>query len=128
MKEKINRSQWLHLRLKPEELSLIQEKFKNTTCRKQSEYACKVLLDKPLTITYRNKSLDAFIEEIVRLKADLNTVGNNFNQAVKKPHSLNQVAEFRIWVISWSNTKEKIDYCINEIKSSINNLSNKLLR
>ena len=128
MKEKSNRSQWLHLRLKPEELSLIQQKFKNTTCRKFSDYARKVLLSRPVTVTYRNQSLDDFMEEMVRLKNELNTIGNNFNQAVKKLHTLNQIAEFRIWVITWGSTKERLDDNIKEIKSQINKISNEWLR
>ena len=79
MREKNNRTQWLHLRLKPEVYSKIQEKFKKTTCRELSEYARKVLLDKPVTTTYRNRSLDDFMEEMIRLRMDLNAIANNFN-------------------------------------------------
>lgn len=128
MREESNRTQWLHLRLKPEEYSRIQEKFKKTTCRKLSEYARKALLDKPLTVTYRNLSLDDFMQEMVRLRTDLNAIGNNLNQAVKKLHSLNQIAELRIWLATWSNTKERIDDGIKEIKSRINNLPKEWLR
>lgn len=128
MKAENNRTKRIYIRLRPEELALIKEKFKNTTFRKLSEYARKVLLNKPVTVTYRNKALDAYLEEIVRLKEDLNAVGNNFNQAVKKLHSMNQVAEFRIWLDTWSYTKEKLYHSINEIKSRINNLPNELLR
>lgn len=128
MREESNRTQWLHLRLKPEEYSMIQEKFKKTTCRKLSEYARKVLLEKPLTVTYRNLSLDDFMQEMVRLRTDLNAIGNNLNQAVKRLHSLNQIAELRTWLATWSNTKERIDDGIKEIKSRINNLPKEWLR
>lgn len=128
MREESNRTQWLHLRLKPEEYSRIQEKFKKTTCRKLSEYARKVLLDKPLTVTYRNLSLDDFMQEMVRLRTDLNAIGNNLNQAVKRLHSLNQIAELRIWLATWSNTTDRIDEGIKEIKSRINNLPKEWLR
>ena len=128
MKEKSNRNQWLHLRLKPEELSMIQGKFKKTTCRKISDYARRVLLDQPVNVTYRNQSLDDFMEEMVRLKNDLNNIGNNFNQAVKKLHTLNQIAEFRIWLVTWGSTKETLDASINEIKSQISKITNEWLR
>jgi archaellum component FlaC len=128
MKDKSNRSQWLHLRLMPEELASIQEKFKNTTCRKFSDYARKVLLDHPVTVIYRNRSLDDFMEEMVRLKNELNIIGNNFNQAVKKLHTFNQISEFRNWTISWSSTKERLEDSIKEIKSQINKVTNEWLR
>ena len=128
MKAENNRTKRIYIRLKPEEYSRIQEKFKKTTCRKLSEYARKVLLDKPLTVTYRNLSLDDFMQEMVRLRTDLNAIGNNLNQAVKRLHSLNQIAEFRIWLATWSNTKERIDDGIKEIKSRINNLPKEWLR
>lgn len=128
MKAENNRTKRIYIRLKPEEFSTLQEKFKKTTCRKLSEYARKVLLDKPLTVKYRNQSLDNFMEEIVRLRTDLNAIGNNFNQAVKRLHSLNQMAEFRIWLIAWSNTRDRIDDGIKEIKSRINNLPKQWLQ
>ena len=128
MKAENNRTKRIYIRLKPEEFSTLQEKFKKTTCRKLSEYARKVLLDKPLTVTYRNLSLDDFMQEMVRLRTDLNAIGNNLNQAVKRLHSLNQIAEFRIWLATWSNTKERIDDGIKEIKSRINNLPKEWLR
>ena len=128
MKAENNRTKRIYIRLKPEEYSRIQEKFKKTTCRKLSEDARKVLLDKPLTVTYRNLSLDDFMQEMVRLRTDLNAIGNNLNQAVKRLHSLNQIAEFRIWLATWSNTKERIDDGIKEIKSRINNLPKEWLR
>ena len=128
MKAENNRTKRIYIRLKPEEFSRLQEKFKKTTCRKLSEYTRKVLLDKQITVTYRNQSLDGFMEELVRLKTDLNAIGNNFNQAIKKLHSLNQIPEFRIWLITWSRTKDRLDDSINEIKARINNLPNEWLR
>ena len=54
---KQNHSKWLHIRLKEDEYNQIHKKFKNSTCRKLSEYARRVLLDKPITVNQRNQSL-----------------------------------------------------------------------
>ncbi len=78
-----NRTKWLHLRLKPEEYAEIHKQFSKTKCRKISDYSRKVLLDKPVVATYRNQSLDDFMAEMVQLRNDLSSIGNNFNQAVK---------------------------------------------
>ena len=128
MKEENNRTKRIYIRLKPEEFSSIQGKFKNTTCRKLSDYARKVLLDKPVTITYRNQSLDAFMEEMVRLRNDLNKLGNNYNQAFKKLNILNQISEFRTWINNWNQEKETLIDSINEIKHQLNKISNEWLR
>ncbi len=86
-----NRTKWLHLRLKPEEYAKIHKQFSKTTCRKLSDYARKILLYKLVTATYRNQSLDDYMTEMMMLKNDLNSIGNNFNQAVKKLHTLRQI-------------------------------------
>ncbi len=48
----------------------------------------------------RNKSLDDFMAEMIVLRKQLNAIGNNQNQAVKKLHTLHQIPEFRNWIIA----------------------------
>jgi hypothetical protein len=115
MKDESNRTQWIHLRLRPEEYARIHGKFKTTTCRKFNEYARLVLLSQQHKITPRNQQLDDFMQELIRLRADLHGISNNFNQVVKKLHTLNQLAEFRIWLMAWTSNKEGIDDSIKEI-------------
>ena len=74
-----NRIKWLHIRLKPEEYTKIQNTFSKTTCRKLSDYARKILLEKPVTATIRDQSLDDFMAEMMRLRTELKSIGNNFN-------------------------------------------------
>jgi hypothetical protein len=90
---------WISFRVKPEEYDKIHQHLKNTTHRKLSEYARKVLLNKPVTVKYRNESADALLSAMIKFKNELNSIGNNFNQAVKKLHTLNQISEFKIWLI-----------------------------
>ncbi len=52
-----NRTKWMHLRLKPEEYAKIQKQFSKSTCRKLSDYARKILLDKAC---YSNLSQSVF--------------------------------------------------------------------
>jgi hypothetical protein len=119
MKEQNNRTKWLHLRLTPDEYQKIVEAFSKSTCRKVSDYARKNLLQKPIVNTYRNQSLDDFMTEMIRLRAELNAIGNNFNQAVKKLHTLNQIAEFKHWLISYELEKKILFNKVNEIKKHI---------
>src|SRR3989337_2898532 len=112
-----NRTKWLHVRLKPEEYNAVHKYFSKTTCRKLSDYARKILLNKPLTTTYRNESLDDFMSEMIRLRNELNGVGNNFNQAVKKLHTLDQISEFRSWIITYDVEKKILLNKVDESKN-----------
>lgn len=123
-----NHTKWLHLRLKPDEYQNIVKKFSKSTCRKLSEYARKKLLEKPITTNYRNQSLDEFMLEIIRLRTELNAIGNNFNQAVKKLHTLQQIPEFKDWIISYDLQNKILLNKVEEIKKHIQKISEKWLQ
>jgi hypothetical protein len=119
MEEQNNRTKWLHLRLTPDEYQKIVKEFNKSTCRKLSDYTRKNLLQKPIVNTYRNKSLDDFMAEMMRLRGELNAIGNNFNQAVKKLHTLNQLSDFKHWLISYELEKKILFNKVDEIKKHI---------
>ena len=91
---------WISFRVKPEEYYKIHGLFSKSTHRKLSEYARNVLLQKPVTIKVRNESADQFLHEMIGLKKELNAIGNNYNQAVKKLHTLNHFSEVKWWLNS----------------------------
>lgn len=99
MKEQNNNPKtWISFRVKPDEYESIHRHYKNSTCQKLSEYARKVLLNKPVNIRYRNESADAFLQEMLAIKKELNAIGHNYNQFVKKLHTLNHDSEVRRWL------------------------------
>jgi len=120
MKEqKTNRTKWIHLRLTDREFDLIQNRFKKSTCPKLSDFARKNLLQEPVVLKYRNESLDDLITQLIALKDQLNPIGNNFNQAVKKLHTLNQIPEFKQWILTFELEKKILFNSINEIKKQM---------
>ena len=119
MEEQNNRTKWLHLRLTPDEYQKIMKEFNKSTCRKISDYARKNLLQKPIVNTYRNQSLDDFMAEMIRLRGELNAIGNNFNQAVKKLHTLHQISDFKRWLINYELEKKILFNKVDEIKKHI---------
>ncbi len=123
-----NRTKWLPLRLTPGEYEKLHRQFKKTTCRKLSDYARKILLGKPVIATYRNRSLDDFMAEMIQLRGALNSIGNNFNQAVKKLHTLHQIAEFRSWLITYEGEKQSLLNKVEEVKNRINKIADQLYR
>ncbi|HXL57015.1 MAG TPA: hypothetical protein VN958_12195 [Chitinophagaceae bacterium] len=125
---KNNHSKWLHIRLKEEEYNKTNKKFSASTCRKLSEYVRRVLLDKVITVNQRNQSLDDFMTEMMKLRNELNAIGNNFNQSVKILHTLHQLPEFKSWIILNENSKKILFEKVDEIKSKINQISDKWLQ
>jgi hypothetical protein len=127
-RENSNRTRRIALRLTPEEYAKIEQKWKTSTCRKLSDYLRKHLLDKSITTTYRNQSLDNFIEETVILRKELNAIGNNLNQAVKKLHTLQQISEFKVWIVSFEIDRRIINDKIDQIKSHTCKITDKWLQ
>jgi hypothetical protein len=129
MKEKKSvKKSWISFRVKPEQYDKIHQHFESTTCRKLSEYARNVLLQKPVIVKYRNQSADAFLADMLKLKKDLNGVANNFNQAVHKLHTLDKIAEFRNWIMMYENTKQSVEKKIDEIKIKLDQIHKQWLQ
>ncbi|SHM52249.1 plasmid mobilization protein [Flavobacterium saccharophilum] len=127
-RENSNRTRIVGLRFTPEEYAKIEKKWKASTCRKLSDYIRKHLFNKSINTTYRNQSLDDMIHEMTQLFRQLNGIGNNFNQAVKKLHTLNQIPEFKVWIISAELDKKILFDKMDEIKIYIQKISEKWLR
>lgn len=66
--------------------------------------------------------------EAIQLRNELNGIGNNFNQAVKTLHTLQQIAEFRNWVMTYESEKLKLFNKIAEIKNHIQKIGEKWLQ
>jgi hypothetical protein len=126
--EKINRSKLLQVRLTAKELERIHSKCSQSTCRKLSDYVRKVLLEKPITMNHRNQSLDDFMAEMIVLRNELNAIGNNFNQTVKRLHTLQQIDEIKTWLFLNETARQIILSKIAEIKSKINQIDSQWLQ
>jgi hypothetical protein len=111
-----NKSRIIGLRLSPKEYEQVQKKCQKSTPYKLSEYVRRMVLSKPLKVYYRNQSLDELMNELIGLRKELNSIGNNFNQAVKKLHSLSQIPEFRTWLLTWEVEKQTLLSKVEEIK------------
>lgn len=127
-KENSKRTRIIGLRLTPEEYVKIEKKWKESTCRKLSEYLRRRVFDRPLVTRYRNSSADDLIAEMARLRTELNHIGNNFNQAVKRLHTLRQIEEFRSWLIAYEVEKKTLFSKIDEVKKHAQKIAEKWLQ
>ncbi len=123
-----NRTRTIGLRLTPEEYTKIEARWKASTCRKLSDYIRHSLLDKPLTTTFRNQSIDDCLTEMSLLRTELNHIGNNFNQAVKRLHMLSQIAEFRSWLMAYEVEKITLFNKVDEVKKQVQKIAEKWLQ
>jgi hypothetical protein len=128
VRENSNRTRIIGLRLTTEEYVKIERKWKASSCRKLSDYARRKLFDKPMVSTYRNQSVDDFMAEMVLLRAELNHIGNNFNQAVKRLNTLNQITEFRNWLIAYEVEKKTLFNKVDEIKKHVQKIAESWLQ
>lgn len=127
-RENSNRTRKITSRLTAEEYMKIEQKWKTSTCRKLSDYLRKHLFDKSITTTYRNQSLDDFIEETIVLRKELNAIGINLNQTVKKLHTLQQIPEFKVWIISFEIDRRIINDKIDKIEKHTSKITEKWLQ
>lgn len=122
------RTRIIGLRLTSQEYEQIENKCKNSTAGKLSEYVRRALFNKPITVYQRNQSLDDFMAEMIQLRGELNGIGNNFNQAVKKLHTLQHIPEFKNWIITYELEKKILVNKVEEIKNRINKIADEWLQ
>ena len=120
--EKEVRRHFVKTRMNDNELARVIELQKKTTERDVSSYLRKVALQKPVVVTYRNRSADDFLKEMLPLKKELSAIGNNFNQAVHKLHMLDKIPEFRSWLAQYDGLQKLLVSKVEEIRLRMNQL------
>ena len=128
MEKETNKTKWLHLRLSEDEHKQLNKQFSKTTCRKLSDYARKILFGKPVVGIHRNQSLDDFMTEMIQLRKELNAVGNNFNQAVKKLHILDHAGQVQQWAIAYELSKRSVQKSVENIENVISKIADQWLQ
>ncbi len=122
-KEKGNRTAWLTIRLTPEEYKSMNKLLQNTMCRSLSEYGRNVLLEKEIVVTHRDKSMDDILEELILVRKELNFIGNNFNQVVRKLNSISGSPDAEHWEAVLTELRDEIQPFIGGIKDRLDTYS-----
>lgn len=92
-----------------------------------SEFIRAALLDKPLVTTYRNASQDSLMEAMGVLTKELNAIGNNLNQSVKRLHTLRE-PESPSWAAYYAGLAARLEEKIIEAKALLNTITERWLR
>ena len=121
--KKSNRDKKITVRFTIDELKKVKLGFCNSTQRKMSEYVRNILLEKPITVYTRNKTNDEFLNEMILLRNELKSLGNNFNQLVKKLHTIDRDEEIKSWALMNENSKAIFFNKVNEINLRMEQIS-----
>jgi hypothetical protein len=125
---KQNRIKRLTIRFTEPEYEQLEKAFKKSTCRQMVAYARKVLGAKPVTILYRNESLDQLMTELIKIRKEFNAVGNNFNQIVKKINSVNDQSLSQIWLPYAQTLQKDLVERVKNIQGKMDEYSTKWLQ
>jgi hypothetical protein len=116
------RKHFVKTRMNNTELKQLCLLHKKSADKDLSNYIRKVLLQKPVSITYRNQSADDFLNQMLELKKELKAIGNNFNQAVHKLHLLEKIPEFRQWILQYEGLHQSFIGKTDQINDKVNEL------
>lgn len=127
-KTKLNRTRLVGLRLTDVEYDRIATQWQQSTCRKLSEFIRDRLFNRPLITQYRNQSMDDAMAELMQLRTEINHIGHNLNQAVKKLHLLQQVPEFKSWLVANEPVIASLHHQIQKIDLSVQQMGKQWLQ
>jgi carboxypeptidase C (cathepsin A) len=128
IKDDLNRIRGVYVGLPINQYFEIQSQCKKSTCHTVSEYIRKRLSDEPVTILYRNQSLDDLIEEIAELNNQINIVRNNASQVLEKQSQHQQINHDVVSISGLEIAIKNLDQRIEEIKLQIEKIIDKWLQ
>lgn len=89
------RQRRLNVRLSQQEWDKVHKLASNTTCRSVSEYARKVLSEKPVKVFYRNKSFDELEEKMTALLFRMESYAGTFTLLAKSMSALGDIPQIK---------------------------------
>lgn len=120
--QKENRKIRLQIRITEKENKKLHASFALSACRKYSEFLRSAIFQKPVIAFTRDRSKDECILELIQLKKELNAIGNNFNQLVKRLHTIDHSHTAFPYLTAQANLQKAVLTKITEIKDYMNQL------
>ena len=72
--------------------------------------------------------MDDLMAELILLKNELSAIGNNFNQVVKRLHTMDDKQDLQSWLLLNEKHKENFFKKVEEINQKITQLSDQWLQ
>jgi hypothetical protein len=118
-----SRNRIIGLRLTMSEYGLIEKQWKKSNCRKLSDYVRRLIFSRPLVSSYRNRSMDEAMAELMLLRKELNAIGVNFNQAVHRLHTLDHLPQMQSWLAAFKRDKSVLFFKMDEVVLSVEKMA-----
>ena len=126
--ENNNRKKRIYVRLTDKEFTTLENRLKATTCNKLSDYVRRCLFDKPITTITRDAATDDLIVKMSQMNFELNAIGSNFNQLVKRMNTSFQTTNFSDALSLVTMQRDAITRKMEEVKNELQKLAEKWLR
>lgn len=126
--ENNNRKRRIYVRLTDKEFTTLESRCKNTACRSVSDYVRHCLFSRPITTITRDASADEAITQMGHLNRELNAIGSNFNQLVRKVNATSQATEIKGLLLLFDSQRKTLFSKIEEVKEQLQKLTEKWLR
>ncbi|TDE10732.1 hypothetical protein [Dyadobacter psychrotolerans] len=81
-KSSLRSSSRIGIYLSAEQLKMLKSQFQSSTSRSFSSFLAKLLAEKPMVSTYRNKSVDDYLEELAELKDEFVRLTDLLDKAI----------------------------------------------
>jgi len=121
------RNRMIIVRVTEKEHETIYQRFGRSTRKRISDYLRDVLVHEKVTIRQRNTSLDEFMAELLLLRKELNALGNNFNQVVKKVNSIKESEKQKSWISIAEKMEIELVENVKVIKDKVGKFSDRWL-
>jgi hypothetical protein len=129
MKEKRNnKTKMIFVRLEEQDYITLIGRQKATTERNLSAYCRKLLMAKPVIKSVQNDSLREVLHTLSLLQKDLNGIGNNYNQMVKRLHTTDKIPEIKAWMQNYLNERQHILEATKTLKECLDKTAQKWLQ
>lgn len=126
--ENNNRKKRIYVRLTDKEFKTLKNRLKGTTCNKLSDYVRRCLFDKPIITITRDAATDDLIVKMSQMNFELNAIGSNFNQLVKRINASYQDTRFSETLGLVTMQRDAIARKMEEVKNELQKLAEKWLR
>ncbi|WP_417354172.1 plasmid mobilization protein [Flavobacterium sp.] len=126
--ENNTRKRRIYVRLTDKEFTTLESRCKNTTYCSVSDYVRHCIFSKPITTITRDASTDEAILQMSHLNRELNAIGNNFNQLVRKVNASSEAAEMKGLLLLFESQKKAMFSKIDDVKEQLQKLSERWLQ
>ncbi len=110
-------------RITEQKFAELSELLQKSSCRNMSELLRSILENRKIVIKTYDHSLDKIMEQLSGVRKELNAIGVNINQAVRKLNCENSAESRLFQTLEIARLYQQTDLKVSELFTIISNLS-----